>query len=221
MYKISETCSPIIDLISQKLEWTSLNGFLHAGWHAACARSHIFSPPVVLHAFVHCRATRKSTTWTKLVESVDWWKANSVITDMCPSSFWRKVRPNPLVFIFCVSSCCFTFGLCIAIYDINNFGSGLYLVSGNLKHFLLKNLKLTWFSLITLHRVHLSKTLIKFQALVSIVTVVVVVAFCLVGTEDQVNFTMLSIYESVNFDLNFYIVVTWLFFIVIFYWKMF
>ncbi|CAO4383703.1 unnamed protein product [Caenorhabditis nigoni] len=68
---------------------------------------------------------------------------------MCPASFWRKVRPNPLVFIFCVSSCCFTFGLCIAIYDINNFGSGLYL------------------------------------ALVSIVTVVVVLAFCLVGTEDQ------------------------------------
>uniref|UniRef100_A0A8R1DV04 Uncharacterized protein n=1 Tax=Caenorhabditis japonica TaxID=281687 RepID=A0A8R1DV04_CAEJA len=71
---------------------------------------------------------------------------------MCSSSVWRKVRPNPLVFIFCVSSCCFTFGLCIAIYDINNYGSGLYL------------------------------------ALVSIVTVVVVVAFCLVGTEDQVNF---------------------------------
>ncbi|UMM39986.1 hypothetical protein L5515_016796 [Caenorhabditis briggsae] len=68
---------------------------------------------------------------------------------MCPASFWRKVRPNPLVFIFCVSSCCFIFGLCIAIYDINNFGSGLYL------------------------------------ALVSIVTVVVVLAFCLVGTEDQ------------------------------------
>ncbi|EGT29987.1 hypothetical protein CAEBREN_02350 [Caenorhabditis brenneri] len=73
---------------------------------------------------------------------------------MCPSSCWRKLRPNPLVFIFCVSSCCFTFGLCIAVYDINNYGSGLYL------------------------------------ALVSIVTVVVVVAFCLVGTEDQTEPTV-------------------------------
>ncbi|CAB3400510.1 unnamed protein product [Caenorhabditis bovis] len=53
-----------------------------------------------------------------------------------------------------VFSCCFTFGVCIAIYDINTYGSGLYL------------------------------------ALVSIVTVVVVVAFCLVGTEDQTEPTV-------------------------------
>ncbi|CAI5455999.1 unnamed protein product [Caenorhabditis angaria] len=68
---------------------------------------------------------------------------------MCFLNLCKKLRPNPLVFIFCVSSCCFTFGLCIAIYDINNYGSGLYL------------------------------------ALVSIVTVVVVLAFCLVGTDEQ------------------------------------
>ncbi|CAD6185150.1 unnamed protein product [Caenorhabditis auriculariae] len=75
-------------------------------------------------------------------------------TGMCFCRWCDRLRPNPLLFVFCVSFCCLAFGLCIAIYDINQYGSGLYL------------------------------------ALVSVVTVVVVLAFCLVGTEEQTEPTV-------------------------------